>query len=183
MVIHETDIAGVVVVETCRMGDARGSFARWFCEDELKSVTGSRRIVQINHSHTADVGSIRGMHFQKPPHAEMKLIRCIRGRVLDVALDLRKNSQTFLQWHACELSAENDLLIVIPEGCAHGFLVLEPGSELLYLHTHPYTPAAEGGVLFDDPVIGIEWPLPAGRMSNRDRNHPQIDKSFQGLEV
>ncbi len=183
MEIEKAAIEGVSVVNTSRIGDARGSFSRWFCEEELGAVVGSRRIVQINHSRTSMAGSIRGMHFQKAPHAEMKLIRCIRGRVLDVAVDLRKNSPTFLQWHACELSAGNDLMMVVPEGCAHGFQALENDSELLYLHTHPYTPEAEGGIAFDDPAVAIEWPLPVNEISERDRSHPSIDETFRGIEV
>lgn len=183
MKIIETPIYGVVVVETSRITDPRGSFARWFCDKELESVIGERRIVQINHSMTAAKGSIRGMHYQKAPCSEMKLIRCVRGRVFDVAVDLRKGSPTFLRWHACELSPDNGLMMVVPEGCAHGFQVMEEDSELLYLHTQSYTPESEGGVLYNDPAIQIGWPLTVNDISERDRNHPVISDSFQGLEI
>jgi len=178
-----TAIAGVVVAETKAFQDGRGAFARLFCESELADSVDGRRIEQINHSRTAAVGAIRGLHFQQAPYAEMKMVRCLRGRVWDVALDLRKGSPTFLQWHAQELSAANALMLVIPEGCAHGFQVLEPDSELLYLHTASYTPSAEGGVRFDDPALSVPWPLPVTDVSDRDRKHPLIHQNFQGITV
>ncbi len=178
-----TPIDGVAVVETARFMDHRGAFARLFCEDALAGLLGERRIVQINHSRTVQVGAVRGMHFQHAPHAEMKMVRCLKGRVFDVAVDLRAASATFLQWHAVELSEENARMLVIPEGCAHGFQVLEPDSELLYLHTAAYAPAAEGGVRHDDPELAITWPRAATDLSERDRRHPLIDKAFCGVEL
>ncbi len=178
-----TAVAGVFVAETQAFQDSRGAFTRLFCERELAGAIGVRRIEQINHSRTAAAGAVRGLHFQQAPHAEMKMVRCLRGRVWDVALDLRKGSPTFLQWHAQELSVANALMLVIPEGCAHGFQVLEPDSELLYLHTASYTPLAEGGVRFDDPALNIPWPLSATDVSERDKKHPLIDKNFQGITV
>lgn len=183
MKLVPTPIAGVFVAETKAFQDNRGAFARLFCETELAGAIGERRIEQINHSLTSAVGAIRGLHFQQAPHAEMKMVRCLKGRVWDVALDLRKGSPTFLQWHAQELSAANALMLVIPEGCAHGFQVLEPNSELLYLHTASYTPSAEGGVRFNDPALSVPWPLPAVDVSERDQNHPLIHKNFQGITV
>jgi dTDP-4-dehydrorhamnose 3,5-epimerase len=181
MIVRPTAIAGLVVVDTESHRDARGSFARWFCERELASVLGGRRIVQVNRSCTVAVGAIRGLHFQRPPHCEMKLIRCLRGRVWDLGLDLRAGSPTFLSWHAQELTPDAASMTVIPEGCAHGFQVLEPQSELLYLHTAFYAPEAEGGVRYDDPRLGIAWPLPATDLSPRDRSHPLLDQDFSGL--
>lgn len=181
MHITPTSIEGIVVVGTTPMGDHRGAFARFFCQSELAPVLGARQIVQINHSRTMARGALRGMHFQYPPHAEMKLVRCIRGRVLDVAVDLRAGSPTFLQHHAQELSAENGDMLVIPEGCAHGFQVLEEGSELLYLHTAFYNKAAEGGLRHDDPALGLHWPLPVTDMSERDRNHPLLPADYKGI--
>lgn len=171
MKILPTTVAGVVIVETLPNRDERGFFYRAFCQQELAPVLGSRKIEQINLSHTAKVGTIRGMHFQRSPHAEMKLIRCIQGKVWDVALDLRKNSATYLRWHAVELSAENCNMFVIPEGCAHGFQVLESASELLYLHTASYMPEFEDGVRFDDPSAAIPWPLPVAEISEKDRSY------------
>jgi len=171
------------VVESEPYTDHRGAFARLFCERTLAAVIGERHIVQINHSRTTAVGAVRGMHFQHPPHAEMKLVRCLRGRVWDVVVDLRAGSPTFLRWHAEELSAESSHMLVVPEGCAHGFQVLEADSELLYLHTTFYTPAAEGALRFDDPTLGIAWPLQVTDLSERDKNHALLTHDFAGLDV
>src|SRR4051812_22242680 len=160
MKLTETSIAGIWIAESSVHQDDRGAFSRLFCANEEAAVVGNRKIVQINHSQTRAVGAVRGMHYQKPPHAEMKIVRCLRGRVLDVAVDLRKGSPTFLKWAAVELTPASRLAFIIPEGCAHGFQVLEENSELLYLHTAFYTPAVEGAVRYDDPAIGIDWPLP-----------------------
>jgi len=172
MNLRATTLAGCAVAQTNRLIDERGSFARLFCTTDLEAVVGSRRIVQINHSCTRAVGSVRGMHFQTGVHAEMKLVRCLKGRVFDVAVDIRRGSPTCGQWHAQELSEENELLFVIPEGCAHGFQVLEPDSELLYLHTAAYRPEAEAGLHPLDPRLAIAWPLPVSELSPRDRGHP-----------
>lgn len=176
-----TLLSGVVVVKTTPHNDARGAFARLYCERELTGVIGDRRIVQINHSRTHSVGAVRGLHYQLGPQAEMKLVRCLRGRVWDVAVDLRAGSPTFLQWHAEELSADNGCMLVVPEGCAHGFQVLETDSELLYLHTAWYAPEAEIGVRCDDPHLGIPWPLPLTDLSERDRHHPLLSPDFPGI--
>ncbi|MDB5813275.1 MAG: rfbC [Rhodocyclales bacterium] len=181
MEIVATRLAGVFVIGTTLRADHRGSFGRFFCEQELAPVLQGRCIVQINFSRTSMPGAIRGIHFQRPPHAEMKLVRCIRGRVRDVAVDLRAESSTFLQWHAEELSAESARMLVIPEGCAHGFQALEPDSELLYLHTAAYAPDAEGGVMFDDPALNLDWPLPVADISQRDLSHPLITHGFSGI--
>lgn len=181
MILTSTPLPGVMVVTSSPHIDSRGSFARLFCERELAGVLGERRIVQINHSRTSTVGAIRGMHFQRLPDAEMKLVRCLKGRVWDVAVDLRADSPTFLKWHAAELAPENARMLVIPEGCAHGFQVLEPESELLYLHTACYTPEAEGGVRHDDPRLGIAWPLPVTDISPRDMGHPLVGPDFSGV--
>jgi dTDP-4-dehydrorhamnose 3,5-epimerase len=181
MRIHATSLAGLCVVETAVRADHRGEFARLFCERELAAILGKRRIVQVNRSLTRAVGAVRGMHFQHAPHAEMKLVRCMRGRVWDVALDLRAGSPTLLRWSGHELSAENGTMLVIPEGFAHGFQVLEPDSELLYLHTAFYEPAAEGGIAPDDPRVSISWPLPIGDLSERDRRHPHLVPDYTGI--
>ncbi|MFS8930195.1 dTDP-4-dehydrorhamnose 3,5-epimerase [Cupriavidus taiwanensis] len=183
MNIEATPIEGVMVVTSQAFADHRGAFQRLYCDKELADVLGGRHIVQANHSRTAQVGAVRGMHYQLPPHAEMKLVRCLRGRVWDVAVDLRQGSPTFLRRHAVELSAENGRMFVIPEGCAHGFQVLEPESELLYLHTAHYAPQAEGGVRHDDPQLGIEWPLPVADLSQRDRSHPLLTSDYSGIKL
>jgi dTDP-4-dehydrorhamnose 3,5-epimerase len=178
-----TAIEGVFTVDTQTIVDHRGGFARMYCDSDLAFMIGQRRIVQINHSRTARIGAVRGMHFQFPPHAEMKFIRCIKGRVWDVAVDLRADSPTFLHWHAEELSAQNARMLIIPEGCAHGFQVLEHDSELLYLHTAPYVLASEGGVPYDDVRLAIPWPLPAQDLSSRDLQHPRIGTNFSGIRL
>jgi dTDP-4-dehydrorhamnose 3,5-epimerase len=183
MNVLPTKLAGVVVVETEPWVDDRGAFTRLFCECELSKVIGRRHIVQVNHSRTATVGAVRGLHFQRPPHAEMKLVRCLLGRVLDVAVDLRTDSPTFLQWYAEELTPRNARMLVVPEGCAHGFQVLEADSEILYLHTAFYAPETESGIRFDDARLGISWPLAVADLSERDRQLPTLDANFGGIPV
>ncbi len=183
MKVNQTPLSGVVVVETNKFLDPRGEFARLYCDRELEQVIGNRRIVQVNLSLTHRPGAIRGLHYQKAPHAEMKLIRCLRGRVWDVAVDLRAGSPTFLQWHAEELSAGNARMIVIPEGCAHGVQIIDENSELLYLHTEFYTPAADGRARYNDPMLDIQWPLEATEMSVPDREQPNLPGDFSGLVV
>jgi dTDP-4-dehydrorhamnose 3,5-epimerase len=183
MKLLPTAIEGVILAETNLSSDHRGAFSRLFCERELASVLGERRIVQINQSLTVAVGTVRGMHYQHPPHAEMKLVRCIKGRILDVVVDLRAESPTLLQWHAEELSSKNARMLIIPEGCAHGFQVLDSDSELLYLHTNYYTPEAEDGVLHNDSRLAISWSLPVTNLSERDQGYPIIPQDFGGIEV
>ena len=181
MKILPTPMADLVVAESKAFKDERGAFARLFCEQELSTVIGHRKIVQINHSCTQAVGAVRGLHFQHAPHAEMKLVRCLKGKVWDVAVDLRPQSPSYKRWYAQELSPQNAQMMVIPEGFAHGFQVLEAGSELLYLHTALYKPDSEGGVRHDDPALGITWPLPVTDISARDSSHACIDTTFRGI--
>jgi dTDP-4-dehydrorhamnose 3,5-epimerase len=183
MEILPTLIDGVFIAETTPFQDSRGSFYRAFCDHDLASILQQRTIRQVNVSRTEIAGAIRGMHFQYPPNAEMKLVRCLRGRVWDVALDLRQSSPTFLQWHGVELSPENAYMMVIPEGCAHGFQVMEASSELLYLHTALYEPMSEGGVSYSDPSINIIWPMNATDISRRDASHPLLSTNFQGIAI
>lgn len=181
MKVIDTALSGVVVVDTQAFVDHRGAFARLYCEQELAAVIGTRRIVQINHSRTVSLGAVRGLHCQHPPAAEMKLVRCLKGRVWDIAVDLRAGSPTFLKWHAEELTPGNARMLVIPEGCAHGFQVLEADSELLYLHTAMYQPNAETGFAHNDPRLAISWPLDVTDLSNRDQSHPLIANDFPGI--
>lgn len=183
MKVLDTPLAGLQVVQSTPHHDARGAFSRLFCAEELDEILGGREIAQINQSRTSRAGAVRGLHFQNPPHAEMKMIRCLRGRVWDVAVDLRSGSPTFLQWHAEELTPDDGLMMVIPEGFAHGFQVLEPDSELLYLHTEFYHPAAEAGLRHNDPRLAISWPLAAQDLSPRDLSHPMADAGFVGVAL
>lgn len=183
MKISETSLPGLLTVETTQFSDNRGTFSKLYCERELTSFVGRRRIVQINHSLTYKRGAIRGLHFQCTPHAEMKLVRCLRGRVWDVAVDLRQGSATFLKWHAEELTPANARMLVIPEGFAHGFQTLEESCELLYLHTEFYATFAERGVSYQDPRLEITWPLPVTDLSERDASHPRLASDFRGLQL
>lgn len=183
MKIVDDRIPGVHVIDGSVFRDERGAFSRLFCAEELHRVLGSRNIVQINHSVTHRIGAVRGMHYQQPPHAELKIVRCLKGHVFDVAIDLRRGSSTFLRWTFVELDAESSLAFVIPEGCAHGFQVLEAHSELLYLHTAPYSSDVERAVRFDDARIGISWPLDPTDVSARDQKHPYLDERFLGIAL
>ena len=183
MKLWSATIDGPAVAESPVAADHRGSFSRLFCRRELASVLAGRHIVQSNFSVTRTVGAVRGLHYQKPPHAEMKLVRCLRGSVFDVAVDLRRGSPTFLKWHGEELTRENARMMIIPEGFAHGFQVLDPDSEMLYLHTAFYEKSAEGGVRHDDPLIGISWPLAVTELSDRDRCFPLLSERFSGIAL
>lgn len=176
-----TDLPGVMLLETDRRRDERGGFARWFCDTDLAEVLQGATIRQINHSHTVQRGSVRGMHFQYAPHAEKKIIRCLSGKIFDVVVDLRQGSPTFLAWRGFELEAGDDRALLIPEGCAHGFQALTDEVQMLYLHTAPYVPAAEGALRFDDPRIAIAWPLPPQNLSERDLQHPLLSADFSGI--
>lgn len=179
--IAELPLAGLRRVEREKRGDSRGFLSRLFCADELAAAGWRKPVAQINHTATTRRGAVRGLHFQAPPHAEMKLVTCLRGVVWDVAVDLRRDSPTFLSWHAEELSPDNRAALLIPEGFAHGFQTLTDDCELLYLHSVPYAPAAEGGVNPRDPAVEVSWPLPIAELSPRDEAHPMLTGAFTGL--
>ena len=181
--IIDTPLAGLKVIKRESIGDSRGHLARIFCVDALKSAGWEKPIVQINQTITKRRGSVRGMHFQNPPYSEMKLVSCLHGEIWDVAVDLRKNSPTFLHWHAEHLSLDNQHALLIPEGFAHGFQTLSDNCELLYLHTAPYMPGVEGGIKPNDPKLGISWPLDFVEMSTRDAGHPEVGDQFTGIEL
>ena len=183
MKLSPTAIPGVFVAETAFLADHRGRFGRLFCANELEEAHAGRPIIQVNHSLTRQVGALRGLHFQRAPAGEAKWVRCLRGRVFDVAVDLRRGSPTLKQWVGIELSAEADNALFLPEGVAHGFQVLEADSEMLYLHTAPYAPAHEGGVRWDDPAISVAWPLPVTDLSARDAGHPLLPADFEGIDA
>jgi dTDP-4-dehydrorhamnose 3,5-epimerase len=181
--LTDTPLAGLALLTRHPIGDQRGYLERLFCRMELADLLEGRGIEQINHTLTAKAGTVRGMHFQYPPHAEMKLVTCLKGEVFDVAVDLRRHSPTFLCWHAEHLSAANHRTLIIPEGFAHGFQTLTDDCELLYLHTAAYHADAEGALNALDPRLGIAWPLPVGDRSDRDQAHPFLDDSFTGVEA
>ena len=179
--IRPTPLAGLVVVQRQRREDSRGFFSRFYCADALARAGHPFTIAQINHTRTAARGTVRGMHFQHPPHAEDKFVSCLRGEVFDVAVDLRRNSPTFLRWHAQVLSADNATSLLIPKGFAHGFQTLTDDCEMLYLHSAAYAPAAEGALHASDPRLRIGWPLPIAGLSQRDAGHPCIAADFDGI--
>lgn len=176
-------LAGLKLVEQQRRSDARGFLSRLFCIEELGGAGWDAPIVQINHTYTARCGTVRGMHFQRPPHAEMKLVNCIRGEVWDVAVDVRAGSKTFLHWHAERLSADNGRALLIPEGFAHGFQSLTDDVELLYFHSAAYQAAAEVALNAKDPMLAINWPLQVTELSPRDVQHPMLNEQFSGVKL
>lgn len=180
--VTDLPLAGLKCVERHKFGDSRGFLSRLFCAEELAEAGWVKPVVQINQTVTAREGTVRGMHFQHPPHAEMKLVSCLRGAVWDVAVDLRRDSPTFLRWHAEELSAENCRALLIPEGFAHGFQTLEDDCELLYLHSAAYAAEAEDGLNPADPRLAISWPREITEISERDRSHAMFaERTFTGL--
>jgi dTDP-4-dehydrorhamnose 3,5-epimerase len=181
--IYPTSLSGLYIVQRTPIRDHRGSFARIFCAQELSEILDNRQLVQINHSWTKAQGAVRGMHFQFPPYAEMKFVICLRGEVFDVAVDIRKDSPTYLSWHAETLSPDNQKAMVIPEGFAHGFQTLTENCEILYLHTCAYNPEAEGGLNPGDPDLGIDWPLAFSEISQKDSDRAFINNAFKGLRL
>ncbi len=171
MTFLETPLKDAFIIYLSPFVDERGHFSRLFCANELIDIGFDKQIVQINHSFTKQKGSIRGLHFQKPPFSETKIIKCLRGKVFDVMVDMRLDSPTYLKCYSLVLSPEANNAVLIPEGFAHGFQTLKANSELLYLHTAFYTPNTEGGLRYNDPKLKINWPLPLTQISERDKNH------------
>jgi dTDP-4-dehydrorhamnose 3,5-epimerase len=182
-IILDTPMTDLKLVERQRLGDSRGFLARLFCAGELAAAGWVKPIAQISHTCTAKRGTVRGMHFQCPPHAEMKLVSCIRGEVWDVAVDVRANSPSFLRWHGERLSAENGLAMLIPEGFAHGFQALTDDVELLYCHSAAHSPSAEAGLNPQDARLAIAWPLSITELSARDASHPLVEAGFEGVRL
>jgi len=183
MIIRPLPLHGAAVVDVEPIHDSRGLFARLFCDRELAEYLGPRRICNVNYSHTRDRGALRGLHFQRPPHAEVKFVRCTRGAIFDVIVDIRRESPTFLQWHGTELTPDNKRLVVVPEGFAHGFQTQTTDCEVTYLVTEPWTPSHEGGLRHDDPALGIHWPLEITEISGKDSAHPWLLAGADPLET
>jgi dTDP-4-dehydrorhamnose 3,5-epimerase len=172
MVFRETPIAGAVLIELEPMVDERGSFARTFAVDEFAAQGLETRVVQCNTSTNVRAGTLRGLHYQVAPHEEAKLVRCVRGSIYDVVVDLRPDSPTYCGWHAVELSARNGQMLFVPAGLAHGFQTLEDDTEVLYQMSAEYSAGHARGVRWDDPVFAIEWPETGERtISERDRDY------------
>lgn len=182
MKITSLEIPAVHLIELSRREDDRGFFARLSCQTELAAVGLKGNWLQINNSFTAEKGVLRGIHFQRPPSAEVKMVRCIKGAIFDVAVDLRDGSKTFGKWVARTLTSENRKMLYIPEGFGHGFQSLERGSEIIYLNTANYDPEREGGVRYDDSEIRVAWPEPIAFTSERDKNLPSLS-SLQPIKI
>ncbi len=176
-----TYLKGVYIIEVQPVSDNRGWFARTFCKKEFAEIGHTKEWVQLNHSFTNKKGTVRGMHYQLPPHGEIKMVRCIAGAISDIVIDLRKDSETFLKWISVELSSINKKMIYIPEGFAHGFQTLSDNCELIYHHSDFYTPLAEQGIRFDDPLVNIKWSLPLTEISEKDLLHSLLNENFKGI--
>lgn len=170
----ETKLAGAYIIDAERIADERGFFARTWAVDEFADHNLETRLVQCNISYNARAGTLRGMHYQAEPYAEVKLVRCTMGAIYDVIIDLRPESSTFKQWVAVELSAENRRMLYIPEGFAHGFQTLADNSEVFYQMSTFYHPDSARGVRWNDPALGIAWPLPLGMIAQRDATYPDL---------
>jgi dTDP-4-dehydrorhamnose 3,5-epimerase len=181
--VHPTPLAGLVALERRPLGDDRGRLERVFCASELAPFLGGATVAQSNLTWTARRGTVRGMHLQSPPHAEDKLVTCLRGRVWDVAVDLREGSPTFLRWHAEVLDGAGHRSLLIPKGFAHGFQALTDDCTMLYFHTAAHAPGAELGLDAVDPRLAITWPEPVSSRSSRDQSHPPIDGAFLGVRA
>lgn len=177
-----TPLPGLTLMQRKPFADSRGYLERLFCAQELQGLLDGKTIVQINRTLTTRRGTVRGLHFQHPPHAESKLVSCLQGEVFDVAVDLRQGSPTFLRWHAEILSDGNHKSLVIPEGFAHGFQTLSNECTMLYLHTAAYQPDAQGGLHSQDPRLAISWPLPVIELSPRDAELPLLPDDFAGIK-
>lgn len=177
----DTPLAGLMIIQRKPIEDTRGFLSRLYSAEEFTNVGISKPICQVNHTLTLLKGAVRGLHYQKPPYSETKMVNCLRGEIFDIAVDLRQDSSTFLQWYGEKLSAQNNRGLLIPEGFAHGFQALSENCELIYFHTAPYVHEAEAGLNVMDPALGINWPLAITEISDRDRSHPMVSRNFQGV--
>lgn len=183
MKFHASPLEGVLLVEQERHGDSRGFFARSFCEHEFEEAGIESRFVQINNSLSSRRATLRGFHYQLPPAAEVKVVRCVRGALWDVVADLRPASPTFGRWFAAELNAENRLMMIVPRGCAHAFLTLTDDVEVFYLVSDAYAPALERGLRWNDPWLSVDWPLQPAEISAKDAAWPDFDPAFHGIDL
>lgn len=181
--IMQLPLPGLMRITRQRLGDQRGFLSRLFCAQELAVAGWTVPIAQINLTRTERCGTVRGMHFQHPPHAEMKLVSCLRGEVWDVVVDLRADSATFLQWHGEHLTADNGQALLIPAGFAHGFQTLSDDVEMLYCHSANHVPASEGALNALDAKLAIDWPLLPSNRSERDLQHPFLAEDYRGITL
>ena len=183
MIFHETPVHGVRLIELEKRGDARGFFARMFCENEFGAAGLETRFVQVNNSLTGKKGTLRGLHYQMEPAAEVKVVRCVKGALWDAVVDLRPDSPTCGKWFGAELSAENRNMMYVPRGFAHAFLTLTDDVEAIYLVSQFYSPQNERGVRWNDPHFGVQWPIEPAEISEKDAKWPDFDPEFHGVET
>jgi len=182
MKFHPTPLKGAYTIEPERRGDDRGFFARVFCQSEFKQAGLDSNVVQVNNSLSAKKGTLRGMHYQLPPRAEVKVVRCIRGALWDAILDLRSDSLSFGQWFGAELNESNRLMMYVPRGFAHAILTLTDNAEAFYMATEFYGPEQERGIRWNDPRFEIAWPIEPTDVSPKDAGWPDFDPAFHGTE-
>lgn len=181
IIMHDLPLSGLKLIKRSPITDKRGSLQRVYCSHIFNNYAIDTPLNQINLTHTPTAGIIRGMHFQHAPYAEIKVVTCLRGKIFDVAVDLRENSPTFLKWHGEILSPELHNSLLIPKGFAHGYQTLTDDCELLYFHTSSYHPQSEGGIFPMDTMINVSWPMALTDISDRDNNHPLLTIDFKGL--
>jgi dTDP-4-dehydrorhamnose 3,5-epimerase len=178
MIFTPTKLQGAFILEVKKIEDERGFFGRSWCRRELEEHGLNANVVQANVSYNKVKGTLRGMHFQKAPHQETKLVRCTRGAIYDVIIDLRPNSPTYKQWIGVELTEDNYRMLFVPEDFAHGFITLQDNTEVTYQVTQYYTPGAEGGIRWNDPAFNIQWPIEPTVVSGKDQAHPDFAEEF-----
>lgn len=183
MIFEPTPLQGAYLISLEKRGDNRGFFARFFCEAEFRAQGLVPQFTQVNTSLSAKAGTLRGMHYQLPPSAEVKVVRCMRGALFDVIVDLRAGSPTFGKWFGAELNDDNRLMMYVPKGFAHGFVTLRDDVEALYFVSDPYAQQAERGLRWDDPAIGIAWPVTPTEISAKDLAWPDLDPVFHGTDA
>jgi len=183
MKFFETPLKGAYLIDQEFKTDERGFFSRVYCEEEYQNYHIESNFVQINNSLSHLKGTLRGLHYQLPPYQEAKIVRCIKGAMFDVIVDLRKDSQTFLKWYAAELTSENRLQMYVPKGFAHGFLTLEDNTEAFYLTSEFYNHECERGIRYNDPVINITWPLIPSVVSKKDAELAEFNAEYHLREL
>lgn len=182
MKFHQTPLKDACTIELEKRGDDRGFFARFFCRNEFDAAGLATQFVQVNNSLSAKKGTLRGLHYQLAPAAEVKVVRCIRGALFDVIIDIRADSPTFGKWFGAELTAENRLMMYVPRGFAHAILTLADDTEALYLVSDFYSPENERGIRWNDPRFNIAWPIAPAEISEKDATWPDFDPVFHGVE-
>ena len=181
--IEPAPLEGLLHLTRKPIRDDRGFLARIFAADEMQAMGWSKPVADVNFTHTVHQGTVRGLHFQHPPHTEAKLVQCVKGVIWDVAVDIRAGSPTFLHWYGVRLSPDRHNALLIPEGFAHGFQSLTDEAEILYLNSHAYTPDADAGLNPSDPALAIDWPLSVGHLSDKDRDQAMITDAFRGIAI